>query len=521
MRRVSDFLSRAGVASTPETLAALAGKQQQNPSRPEPSRPEESRPEESHPEENGKVTFADIGERIGEDNEALRHLLVDTGLQFGALDELKETFGKLVDPLHKLLGTLEHEKFDNASLRGALDELRAAHEALRTEFQTLEQKSSELEGDNHRLNRDLTSTQQAAHELEGDRVKLSGEIAAARVAMANLEKQLGEESNNVRALGDEKRLLLERTDSADKRIVESEAAAALARERLSLLENEKESVQSALDQTMAQSSRTSRRLAEIENALGEARARLQKMEGNLAAVEDERKRLSTACDEANERRQSEVYALTLKLDAMRSRSAAAEKLLAEMRQSLLTRTEEIRVVEAKLVEATVGRSGAEKKVEQLAATADAHDRQNKKLEQTRISLTDRCKVLSETVKARDSSLSHAQDKIKSLTDRVELLKVDAASNQAKAEKRIEQLNATIERERVERAVAEGALEATRSDYARLQREFAVERAMRRRSAAAEVPIEAEPAKDVRVSKNGKGTGHGEVAVDRKPEAGAA
>src|ERR1700733_11725901 len=496
MRRVSDFLSRAGVTSTPETLAALAGKQQQNPNRPEAIRPEE----------NGKVTFADIGERIGEDNEALRHLLVDTGLQFGALDELKETFGKLVDPLHKLLGTLEHEKFDNASLRGALNELRAVHDALRTEFQALEKKSSELEGDNHRLARELTSTQQTAQELEGDQVRLSDEIATARVAVANLEKQLGEESSNVRALGDEKRLLLERADSGDKRIVESEAASALARERLSLLENEKESVQSALDQTRAQSSRTSRRLAEVENALADTRARLQKMEGNLAAVEDERKRLSTACDEANERRQSEVYALTLKLDAMRSRSTAAEKLLAEMRQNLVARTEEIRATEAKLVEAVLGRSGAEKKAEQLAAANEAHDRQNKKLEQTRLSLTDRSSVLSETVKARDSSLAHAQDKIKSLTDRVELLKAEAAANQAKAEKRIEQLNSAIERERAERAVAEGALEATRSDYARLQSEVAAERSMRRRSAPEEA-FDTDKPKEARPSKNGNGAGH--------------
>src|ERR1700728_91891 len=227
MRKVSDFLSRAGVSSTPETLTVLPGKPRS------PDRPEDD-----------KSPFAHIGERVGEDNQALRHLLVDTGLQFGALDELKETFGKLVDPLHKLLGTLEHEKFDNASLRGALDELRAAHETLRTEFQALEKKSSELEGDNHRLARELTSTQQTAQELEGDKVRLSGEIATARVAVANLEKQLGEESSNVRALGDEKRLLLERADSGDKRIVESEAASALARERLSLLENDKEPVQS-------------------------------------------------------------------------------------------------------------------------------------------------------------------------------------------------------------------------------------------------------------------------------------
>ena len=49
------------------------------------------------------------------------------------------------------------------------------------------------------------------------------------------------------------------------------------------------------------------------------------MEHNLAAAEDERKKLSAAVDEANERRQSEVYALTVQLDAMRSRSTAAGK----------------------------------------------------------------------------------------------------------------------------------------------------------------------------------------------------
>jgi len=509
MRRVSNFLSRAGIASTPDTLAVLSGK----------------RTGENRPDDNGKSHFANIGERIGEDNEALRHLLIDTGLQFGALDELKETFGKLVDPLHKLLGTLEQAKFDNAGLRGALSEIRASHEALRAEFDGLEKKASELESDNLRVTRELTSAQQSVRELEGDKAKLTNEIAAVRVGIANLEQQLGEATSTGRTLGDEKRLLLERADSADKRIVESEAAATLAQERLSLLENEKDSLQTALDQTLNQSSRTSRRLAEIENALADARARLRQMEGNLATVEDERKKLSAACDEANERRQSEVYALTLKLDAMRSRSTAAEKLLAEMRQSLLARTEEIRAAEAKLVDATVGRSGAEKKVEQLAAANEAHDRQNKKLEQTRLSLTDRCSVLSETVKARDSSLSGAQDKVKSLSDRVELLKAEAAASQTKAEKRIEQLNAAIERERAERAVAEGALEATRTDYARLQREIAAERAARRRSVNADEALGAGPPNELRPSKNGNGAGHstgnnGEPAA-AKPHSGAA
>src|ERR1700692_141926 len=131
MRKVTDFLARAGVSSTPETLVALTGKPQNS----------------NRPDDNGKSTFADIGERIGGDNEALRHLLIDTGLQFGALDELKETFGKLVDPLHNPLRPIEQAKFNNASWRGARTELRSSHETLRSEFEGLEKKSSELGGD--------------------------------------------------------------------------------------------------------------------------------------------------------------------------------------------------------------------------------------------------------------------------------------------------------------------------------------------------------------------------------------
>jgi chromosome segregation ATPase len=428
-----------------------------------------------------KPALADIGERIGGENETLRNLLIDTGLQFRALDELKETFLKLTDPLGKLLETLEQVKFDNASLVGAHNELRGTHDTLRGDFDTLEKKASALESDNQRLARELAVTKQTAGDLEVEKTKLSNEIATVRVDHATIQDQLGEETNRRRALDDEKQLLLARAESTNKRLIESEAAGNLIREKHSLLENERDSLQSALDQTLGQSSRASRRLSEVENALGEARGRIQQLENNLSSAEEERQKTSAALDEANQNRQSEVYALTLKLDAMKSRAATAEKLLAELRQNLVARTEEIRVTEGKLADATVGRSAAEKKAEQHAAATETAERQAKRHEQARLALMERVKTLSETIKSRDSALAVAEDKIRSLGNRGELLKAEATSSSAKAEMRIEQLNAAVERERAARAVAEGALEATRADYARSQREFAAERALRRRT----------------------------------------
>ena len=121
-----------------------------------------------------------------------------------------------------LLARSSSAKFDNASLRGSLTELRTSHESLRDDFDELEKNSSDLQSDHQRLTRELTSAQQSVEELESEKIKLTGELSAVRVTVANLEKQLGEEASNGRALGDEKRLLLERADTADKRILEFE-----------------------------------------------------------------------------------------------------------------------------------------------------------------------------------------------------------------------------------------------------------------------------------------------------------
>jgi chromosome segregation ATPase len=426
-----------------------------------------------------KATFADVGARMGEDNEVLRNLLIDTSNQLGAIDDLKETFSKLVEPLHNVLTTLEREKAANASSQGALAALRTSQETLRGEFQGLEKHSSELKSDNERLNRDLGSALQNARGLEDDKAKLSSEIAAVRAAMAMLVKQLADESGNVRVLAEEKRLLAERADSSDKRVVRLEAEVAHSRERLSLLENDKDTLQAALDRTLAESSRTSRRLAASESALSDSRSRLQQLENSLAAAEAERNKLAAACDESNERRQSDVYALELKLDALRSHSDAAEKLLAGARQSLAARTEEFRAAEAKLSEATAARNEAEKKAAHLSVLSEGWEQQAKKLERETARLTERCEVLAEALATNEGTLGHAQEKIKSLAGQIEQLQLDAAAARAKTEEDMMQLNATIEHERCERALAEGALETTRSDYARVQRQMAQERATRR------------------------------------------
>jgi len=81
MGTVSDLRGLAGAKSTPDAASAPAPDQKSA----------------DHSASRDKMTFADLGARIGEDNEALRSLLIDTSHQLSTIDDLKDTFGKLVD----------------------------------------------------------------------------------------------------------------------------------------------------------------------------------------------------------------------------------------------------------------------------------------------------------------------------------------------------------------------------------------------------------------------------------------
>ncbi len=54
-------------------------------------------------------TPSDVSSRIGEENEALRNLLFDTGRKINELVELKIAFEKIVDPFNNALRALEQE----------------------------------------------------------------------------------------------------------------------------------------------------------------------------------------------------------------------------------------------------------------------------------------------------------------------------------------------------------------------------------------------------------------------------
>jgi crescentin len=440
---------------------------------------------------------SDVGSRIGEENEALRNLLFDTGRKINELDELKSAFDKIVTPFNNTLRSLEQEKSQNLSLTGQLAESREAYDKLRNDIYQIEKRATLLGSENERLREDLELARETARGLETHRNDINSQLAAQNAHIGDLERQLVQESTQRRTLSDNKRTLTDHLETAEKRNVGLEGDLAAARERIALLENEQQTTKSSLDQALDEIARITRRLTESENTLTATRTQLARVEGNFAETHAERSRLAAALDEAKEAHQTERNSLNMRLDALQSRASTAERLLAEARQNLVARTEEVRTFDRKAVEATIAKNNSDKRLAQIESTHEARERQIKDLEQSRATLVERTNALTKTLKTREAGLARAEERNQALTERAARLEADIQVSRTNIEKRVEDLNSSLQRERMERAVVEGALEAARKDNSRLQSEVAALRAALRRGAPLDAPVAEEAPKSRR------------------------
>ena len=427
--------------------------------------------------------IADVGSRLGEENEALRNLLSDAGRKIGELDELKQAFNRLVAPFTSTLHELEQEKSQGLRLSKTLDELRAAYEALRTEFYQVEKSSTEFAAKAEKLGEELELARESNRALESASIQLYNNLLTGSTELTDLRHTLAEERTQREAVTEARELLQEQLDGAQARLGELEGEIAAAREKLALLDDEKRSLAAAGEQSLDEIARLTRRLTERENTLTTLRAQLGKAEASLSEATAERSRLGAELAETRERQRAESSSLNMRIEALQSRAGTADRLLADARHNLAARAEEVRAFDRKAVEAAIGRNNAEKRLSHIEAAHEARERHIKDIEQARADLSERHAAAVKTLKVRKSALARAEEKLAALTERNGRLEADIQVNRGNIEKRIDELSNTLQREQLERAVVEGSLEAVRKDNARLQSELTSLRSVLRRGLA--------------------------------------
>ena len=189
------------------------------------------------------------------------------------------------------------------------------------------------------------------------------------------------------------------------------------------------------------------------------------MEASLAEISAERTRLASILDEANEQHRAEITTHKTRFETLQTRAATTEKLLEEAREHLAARADDIRAFDRRMIEASLVRNALESKLDEIEQAYAEREVQLTEVEQARSALAERSAVLTKAVMAREVALTRAEEASVGLNDRVASLEAALANTQQAAEQQIEDLHGELGREKLGRAVAEGALETARKDFA--------------------------------------------------------
>jgi crescentin len=437
-----------------------------------------------NPLELDEELFSALGAQIGGDNESLRNLMLDASAKIAELDTIKAAVDKLADPLSKTLRALEAEKSEKISIQTVLNNTRTAYGKLRNQVAELEKKTAASETDCKALRQELATTQSLLRTTEATKAEIAIDVVARRAQIAELESRLTQETGETKALRDENRRLDERLSVTDKRVIALESDLNATRQRLAMAEDEKRAQQASLNKASADAARLSRKLVETEASLNASQGRLRHVEANFAEVNTERSRLVVALDQANEHHEHELTSQHMRFDALQARATATENLLGEAREHLLARAEDVRQYDQRFGELAQERDGLNSRIAELEAERIQRESEFTEINEARSTYLDRSTALARAYTTKEAALSRAEDANVSLNERIAALEATLANEKQSAENTINELNAAVQREKLERAVVEGALESGRKDFARLMREVMT---LQREQQAAEAP----------------------------------
>jgi chromosome segregation ATPase len=415
--------------------------------------------------------FFPIATQLGQENETVRNLLIDAEHKIGELELIKNSIGKLVDPVSKTLRAYEETKSEKLSLQNALNTTRISHNKLREDLATAEKKARSLEAETLRLRDILASAQQTVAAHEKTKAEHLAELAARRTHIAELQRHVQQQGADLQQTREENRRHVERVTATDRRMGQLEGEARTAQQKAMQAAQECAAVQAALNKSHGELAQTARRLTESEKALSATQVRLRAVEAGLAEAQAERSRLSSALDEANHKHLDAMNMQNSRFEALQARSNLTESLLEEARQTLMARADEIRSFERRVIESATAQDNSGENLAQLQAALAEREAQLRDLEQSHAALHEHNQVLSDAVAARESAHDNAQQKIQEQADLVDLLEKQLQAARSANEMQIDHLNAQLQREQLERSMAEGALEAGRKDIARLLREI--------------------------------------------------
>jgi chromosome segregation ATPase len=426
-----------------------------------PSKVRPARASAAAPEQNAELDldpdlFMPIAVQPGRDNEASQR-----------------SIGHPVDPASKTLRAYEETNNKNLNLEHVLHNSRLVQDKLRDELGVADKKARDLEIECTWLRDVAAAAEQRRAADDKTKSELRAEIASYRAHFAELQKHTEQRDAELQQARNETNSYAERLFAADSRLAQLEGEVQAAQQKISQAAEERATVQPALEEAHAGLAHSVRRLMETERAHAATQARLTDVEASLAEAQDNHIKLSEKLDETNHRHCEEMIAQTSQFEIFRAQANIIETQLEEARQTLASRTDEIRSFERHVSEFIAKYEDTSARFEQATVALAERDARIKDLEQSNATLQEQYQLLSDMSAAREEAHNNAAQKGREHAELAALLETQFATARSQYTSELEQMWTQLKSAELERSMTEGALEASRKDVERLLHDIAV------------------------------------------------
>ena len=194
--------------------------------------------------------FFPIATQLGQENEAIRNLLMDAEHKIGELESIKVSIAKLVDPVCNTLRGYEETQSEKLILQRALNSTREVCNKLRDDLSATEKKATKFKIECTRLTEIAALAKQTIAGLERTKAEQLAELGVHRAHIAELQGVTQQQASDLRLTRDENVRLSERVVGTDQRIVQLEGEARAAQQETRQIKEERAAVQASLEKTL-------------------------------------------------------------------------------------------------------------------------------------------------------------------------------------------------------------------------------------------------------------------------------
>jgi crescentin len=415
----------------------------------------------------------DVLGAVGQQDERMRDRIIQMVERLEDVRTLRDEFAILVEPLLAL--AREHPQLQSrlVEAEASLRHERAAHEIVSRQVNDLTHQNLSLSDE---IALALTQTGKQDRVIEEQERLLESLRRARQEAEAlaeSLKAQLAAEAERTKAAlaaGAERRAAAE---EADRAVAAAERGLGEARARIEVLEHDNESLRRSADERTQQIGALTGRQGELDRQLADAQRRSADLEAKLAAEQAARQAVEAQREAERAEAETQASAAAAKIDALTARIAAADKILDQTRDQLREKSEALLASERNLKEAAIETQRLERKLETVQRDLGQRLAEAEDFATTRADLIERAEALARTVAAKELALESAEDKAAKLAERIEALTARHKAERGELEAANRALMEELRSERSERALAQGALEISRENRAKIQKQLAV------------------------------------------------